>query len=120
MSQDLNALASSYTSQKRWCLEPCIRYLLGETLHEENEFDNGIDKTTSAGYANNNNNWNDDDSDDEIFGGPLLVGAAGLAGKLQSEKGIVVDMSSKQSADEKVPFPRLCGAVFSGNGNLYI
>lgn len=42
----------------------------------------------------------------------------GKRGSLQSEKGIVLDLSSKQSADEKVPFPRLCGGVFSGSGNL--
>ncbi|KAG0188233.1 hypothetical protein DFQ28_005191 [Apophysomyces sp. BC1034] len=148
MAQDLNALASSYTSQKRWCLEPCIRYLLGETASEDTEFGRGhgpINAEQSAGLPlqNSNNgsatsltsspgqsgyvgNWNsgnavdNGDSDDEIFTGPTFVGGIGGYGmgkrvSLQSEKGIVVDMSSKQSADEKVPFPRLCGGVFSGN-----
>ncbi|KAF7729558.1 hypothetical protein EC973_004233 [Apophysomyces ossiformis] len=151
MAQDLNALASSYTSQKRWCLEPCIRYLLGETTPEDAGFGGGpgltnteqstglpsqinsngsaTSLTSSPGQSGYVGNWSGTttvdtgDSDDEIFTGPAFVGGFGGYGmgkrvSLQSEKGIVVDMSSKQSADEKVPFPRLCGGVFSGNGHL--
>lgn len=146
MSQDLNTLASSYTSQKRWCLEACIRYLLGEPTQEEElglgggtgtsestplSLGGGMSLTSGAQSAgsymstwNGSNNGADNgDSDDEIFAGTPFIGGGsggyGTAGKrvsLQSERGIVVDMSSKQSADEKVPFPRLCGGVFSGNG----
>ncbi|KAI8371399.1 uncharacterized protein BYT42DRAFT_580098 [Radiomyces spectabilis] len=153
MAQDLNVLASSYTSQKKWCLEPCIRYLLGETIQTDADLSSsagvgnatdtsvgvpshatngaGLPFTSSPGQPGYGNNWNtstavdNGDSDDEIFAGPPFMGGIGggygMAGKrvsLQSEKGIVVDMSSKQSADEKVPFPRLCGAVFSGSGQL--
>ncbi|KAI8150329.1 hypothetical protein BJV82DRAFT_652492 [Fennellomyces sp. T-0311] len=137
MYQELNALASSYTSQKRWCLEACIRCLLGESLQEDAELglEKGKEDMLGNGFGNANqpnNYWNgsstgvdNGDSDDEIFAGPSFMGGVGggygVAGKrvsLQSEKGIVVDMSSKQSADEKVPFPRLCGGVFSGSGQL--
>ena len=137
MSQELNTLAASYTSQKRWCLEACIRCLLGETPQDDAEL--GIEKGTSkedmifgnVNQANNTSYWNgsgtvdNGDSDDEIFAGPPFMGGVsggyGIPGKrvsLQSEKGIVVDMSSKQTADEKVPFPRLCGGVFSGSGKV--
>ncbi|CAO3616617.1 unnamed protein product [Cunninghamella echinulata] len=167
IAQDLNALASSYTSQNRWCLEPCIRYLLGETMQEEeshfrsgvssntvvpnntkldttnlNEHDQYEDESTGSATFNdtgmnkdspnqsNTNyvgNWNstavgEADSDDEIFVGPSFMGGYGMTngkrGSLQSEKGIILDLSSKQSVDEKVPFPRLCGGVFSGSGQL--
>ncbi|CAO3609005.1 unnamed protein product [Cunninghamella blakesleeana] len=172
IAQDLNALASSYTSQNRWCLEPCIRYLLGETMQEEeSHFRSANSKRTPNSVVSNKNNdikyksideddneskalqstesnfndnemnkdspnqsntnyvgnWNgttvgEADSDDEIFVGPSFMGGYGLSngkrGSLQSEKGIVLDLSSKQSADEKVPFPRLCGGVFSGSGQL--
>ncbi|KAI9022925.1 hypothetical protein CLU79DRAFT_791747 [Phycomyces nitens] len=145
MAQDLNALASSYTSQKKWCLEPCIRYLLGENFQEDGDFNlatpDGIgglpghsnngsvaSLTSSPGQSGYITNWNgpstvdNGDSDDEIFAGPsFMSGFSGYGGtgkrvSLQSEK--LVDMSSKQSADETVPFPRLCGGVFSGNGQL--
>ncbi|KAI9244456.1 hypothetical protein BDA99DRAFT_529033, partial [Phascolomyces articulosus] len=139
MSQELNALAASYTSQKRWCLEACIRCLLGETSqedadqlglskssHKEDMFGNGNGANPTGSYWNGSGTGVDNgDSDDEIFAGPPFMGGVsggyGVPGKrvsLQSEKGIVVDMSSKQTADEKVPFPRLCGGVFSGNGQL--
>lgn len=183
MAQDLNALAANYTSQKRWCLEPCIRYLLGETMQEDeprfassgkapgllssslsagtaqqapshtnsstdesaavsatstpypldsdtvtHEIEpapfNSTDNEGSISTPNYVNNWNgttgEGDSDDEIFVGPSFMGGYGMnngkRGSLQSERGIVLDLSSKHSADEKVPFPRLCGAVFSGSG----
>ncbi|KAI8334949.1 hypothetical protein BC941DRAFT_399392 [Chlamydoabsidia padenii] len=185
MAQDLSALAANYTSQKRWCLEPCIRYLLGETMQEDepgftsSNNTNGVgllssslsagttqqeqshtnktntDPSTASnaisrksalygadsdeieGAPINNkegtinttnyvNNWNgttaEGDSDDEIFVGPSFMGGYGMnngkRGSLQSERGIVLDLSSKHSTDEKVPFPRLCGAVFSGSGQL--
>lgn len=52
IAQDLNALASSYTSQNRWCLEPCIRYLLGETMQEEeSHFRSGV--SSNAVMPNN-------------------------------------------------------------------
>ncbi|KAI7850547.1 hypothetical protein BDC45DRAFT_446958 [Circinella umbellata] len=137
MSQELNTLAASYTSKKRWCLEACIRCLLGETPQDDVEL--GLEKGASKddmlfgnpNQANNTSYWNgsgtvdNGDSDDEIFTGPPFMGGVsggyGIPGKrvsLHSEKGIVVDMSSKQTADEKVPFPRLCGGVFSGSGKL--
>ncbi|KAI9322358.1 hypothetical protein BX666DRAFT_1848601 [Dichotomocladium elegans] len=145
MSQDLSSLASSYTSQKRWCLEACIRYLLGETGQEDGDLGLGPNGASDVSLSLNNGQlangnqpggylsaWNgsgssadNGDSDDEIFAGPPFMGGVtggyAMAGKrvsLQSERGIVVDMSSKQSADEKVPFPRLCGGVFSGDGHL--
>ncbi|ORX62877.1 hypothetical protein DM01DRAFT_267212 [Hesseltinella vesiculosa] len=129
MAQDLNALATSYTSQKQWCLEPCLRYLLGETMQDESRL--GRDKrlqqqllqhphdkhaATTATYQA----WsNEADSDDDIFV-PSLLPSYGIHGKrdsTQSETGIV-DLSSHQTADAKVPFPRLCGATFSGSGQL--
>jgi hypothetical protein len=182
MAQDLNALAANYTSQKLWCLEPCIRYLLGETMQEdEPRFGNGgttnglsslspntadasttntatstalystetpytsssgtttivttegielndqdggpINQSATANYVSN---WGgaaaEGDSDDEIFVSPSFMGGYGMTngkrGSLQSERGIVLDLSSKHSADEKVPFPRLCGGVFSGSGKI--
>ncbi|KAI8081598.1 uncharacterized protein BX664DRAFT_268269 [Halteromyces radiatus] len=140
MAQDLNALAANYTSQKLWCLEPCIRYLLGETMQEdEPRFGNDINGISKPTTFNKNDesihqpttnyvsNWNgttagEADSDDEIFVGPSFMGGYGMSngkrGSLQSEKGIVLDLSSRHSADEKVPFPRLCGGVFSGSGQL--
>lgn len=69
IAQDLNALASSYTSQNRWCLEPCIRYLLGETMQEEeSHFRNtGGNRTPNSVLSNNNikyKNAGDDDNDE--------------------------------------------------------
>lgn len=135
MTQDLNALASSYTSQKKWCLEPCIRYLLGENMQEESEF--GLDNPHSSldsatglmGQASGGSpgHWKGggaaaaDDSDDELGQGWGAMGEGYRFGKresMTSERGIMVDMSVKQSTDAKVPFPRLCGGVFSGSGQL--
>ncbi|CAO3596860.1 unnamed protein product [Absidia cylindrospora] len=180
MAQDLNALAANYTSQKLWCLEPCIRYLLGETMQEDEprfgtgttnglsslspnttgvpttntststalssmktSYSSASDTTTvvttdgtkldeqEGGSINQSatnyvSNWGgtvaEGDSDDEIFVNPSFMGGYGMnsgkRGSLQSERGIVLDLSSKHSADEKVPFPRLCGGVFSGSGQL--
>ncbi|KAI9280612.1 hypothetical protein BC943DRAFT_348082 [Umbelopsis sp. AD052] len=145
MAQDLSTLASAYTAQKRYCLEPCLRYLLGETPSEDLAnlrfgvgntpgFSPFNTKGSNANNAGSNDhsgfgNWNtspganNGDSDDEIYvGSGFGVGSDfGFQNKrvnLQSEKGIVVDMSIKQSADQNVPFPRLCGATFSGNGTL--
>lgn len=124
MLQDLNALAATLTAQKRWCLEACLRYLLGETRQE----DQGEAVDTSPFGSLNGNNWgtataaaavvDNGESDDEIFAGPPFLGTNGKRSSMQGDRGIVVDMSSKQTADEKVPFPRLCGGVFSGNGQL--
>jgi hypothetical protein len=116
MQQDLNTLASSFTSQGKWCLEPCIRYLLGENIQEESEYHpNSVDSSTGLTQTTN---WKGtmDDSDDELghTWGPLH----GKRPSVASEGGIMVDMSGKQSADERVPFPRLCGGVFSGSGQL--
>lgn len=150
MTQDLNALASSYTSHKKWCLEPCIRYLLGENMQEENEYgldnpNNSVDSSTGLSSTMNQANgvatgggggtgvtgspghWKGatavdaGDSDDELGQGWGTMGDGYRFGKresMTSERGIMVDMSAKQSTDEKVPFPRLCGGVFSGSGQL--
>ncbi|KAI8993171.1 hypothetical protein BDB01DRAFT_847081 [Pilobolus umbonatus] len=142
MTQDLNALSSNYTSQKKWCLEPCIRYLLGENMQEESEcgLDNMntsidsstglISQTLNTGFGTTlgaPGHWKGattvdvGDSDDELGQGWGAMGDGFRFGKresLTSERGIMVDMSAKQSTDEKVPFPRLCGGVFSGNGQL--
>ncbi|ORE23514.1 hypothetical protein BCV71DRAFT_170085 [Rhizopus microsporus] len=127
MTQDLIALASNYTSQKKWCLEPCIRYLLGENV-QESEY--GIDHHSIDSATNNNNaspgHWKGaaidiGDSDDELGQGWDAMGDDFRFGKrvsMTSERGVMVDMSTKQSTDEKVPFPRLCGGVFSGSGQL--
>lgn len=142
MTQDLNALASSYTSNKKWCLEPCIRYLLGENMQEENEYglenpNNSVDSSTGlmnqqqigsgASATGSPGHWKGatavdaGDSDDELGQGWGTMGDGYRFGKresMTSERGIMVDMSAKQSTDEKVPFPRLCGGVFSGSGQL--
>ncbi|KAG0893256.1 hypothetical protein G6F34_010145 [Rhizopus arrhizus] len=128
MTQDLIALASNYTSQKKWCLEPCIRYLLGENV-QESEY--GIENHSIDSSTNNNNNntnhWKGTaidagDSDDELGQGWDAFGEGFRFGtkreSMTSERGVMVDMSSKQSTDEKVPFPRLCGGIFSGSGQL--
>ncbi|KAI9278116.1 hypothetical protein BY458DRAFT_432319 [Sporodiniella umbellata] len=124
MTQDLIALATNYTSQKKWCLEPCIRYLLGENVHES---ECGIENNSVDSSVNNNTNqWkgaaiDTGDSDDELGQGWDGMGEGFRFGKRESvtsERGVMVDMSSKQSTDEKVPFPRLCGGVFSGSGQL--
>ncbi|KAI8066503.1 hypothetical protein BC940DRAFT_334092 [Gongronella butleri] len=162
MAQDLNALAASYTSKKQWCLEPCLRYLLGETMHDDesrlskakavhnaasNASSTAVTPTTPVAPATEANGmmpplpeangtetelsaadgmqpaysaWTaEHDSDDDIFVPSLMptYGIHGKRGSIQSENGIV-DLSSRQSADTKVPFPRLCGGVFSGNGQL--
>ncbi|KAI8889769.1 hypothetical protein K501DRAFT_237975 [Backusella circina FSU 941] len=114
MQQDLNTLASSFTSQGKWCLEPCIRYLLGENIQEESEHPNSIDSSTGLTQSTSHWKGNMDDSDDELAWGPLH----GKRPSVASEGGIMVDMSGKQSTDERVPFPRLCGGVFSGSGQL--
>lgn len=128
MTQDLIALASNYTSQKKWCLEPCIRYLLGENV-QESEY--GIDHHSIDSATNNNNaspgHWKGaaidiGDSDDELGQGWDAMGDDFRFGKrvsMTSERGVMVDMSTKQSTDEKVPFPRLCGGVFSGSGKKW-
>ncbi|KAI9486044.1 MAG: hypothetical protein EXX96DRAFT_592887 [Benjaminiella poitrasii] len=141
MTQDLNALATSYTSHKKWCLEPCIRYLLGENIQDESEYalenPNASSVDSSGGLLNSNGNttgspghyWSrattaamDVDSDDELgHGWGATIGDEFRFGKresMTSERGIMVDMSIKQSTDAKVPFPRLCGGVFSGSGQL--
>lgn len=138
MTQDLNALASTYTSQKKWCLEPCIRYLLGENMQEETDYglENAHSSLDSAtGLMNQNStattgspgHWkgatavDTGDSDDELGQGWGNMGDGYRFGKresMTSERGIMVDMSAKQSTDAKVPFPRLCGGVFSGSGQL--
>ncbi|KAK4512335.1 Nuclear control of ATPase protein 2 [Mucor velutinosus] len=138
MAQDLNGLASTYTSQKKWCLEPCIRYLLGENMQEETEYGlenanlsldsaNGLMNQNSATATGSPNHWkgatavDTGDSDDELGQGWGNLGDGYRFGKresMTSERGIMVDMSAKQSTDAKVPFPRLCGGVFSGSGQL--
>lgn len=133
MTQDLNALASSFTSQKKWCLEPCIRYLLGENMQEESEFglenpNSSLDSATGmmGQTSGSPGHWKGgaaaaDDSDDELGQGWGAMGEGYRFGKresMTSERGIMVDMSVKQSTDAKVPFPRLCGGVFSGSGQL--
>ena len=129
MTQDLNALAASCTSQKKWCLEPCIRYLLGESMQEESEFmenhpHSSVDSSNMGGGQGSPGYWKGataaDDSDDEL-GQAWAIGEGYRFGKresMTSERGIMVDMSAKQSTDAKVPFPRLCGGVFSGSGQL--
>ncbi|KAI8340395.1 hypothetical protein BD560DRAFT_412293 [Blakeslea trispora] len=139
MTQDLNTLALSYTSHKKWCLEACIRYLLGENMHEESEYalDNqhassSVDSSTGAFHGQGSNgspghHWRSSnaidtgDSDDELGQAWGYMGEGYRFSKresMTSERGIMVDMSVKQSTDAKVPFPRLCSAVFSGNGQL--
>ncbi|GAA5814733.1 hypothetical protein MFLAVUS_008235 [Mucor flavus] len=141
MTQDLNALASAYTSQKKWCLEPCIRYLLGENMQDESEYGlenpnssvdsstglmnqqygSGTSATGSPGHWKGATAIDVGDSDDELGQGWGTMGDGYRFGKresMTSERGIMVDMSTKQSTDEKVPFPRLCGGVFSGSGQL--
>lgn len=137
MTQDLNALATSFTSQKKWCLEPCIRYLLGENMQEESEYGlenpnaSSVDSSSAAAHNNNGSpgHWRGSttldtgDSDDELGqgwgGGHFGDGYRfGKRESMTSERGIMVDMSAKQTTDAKVPFPRLCGGVFSGSGQL--
>ncbi|KAI8641629.1 hypothetical protein BD408DRAFT_444202 [Parasitella parasitica] len=138
MTQDLNGLASSYTSQKKWCLEPCIRYLLGENMQEETEYglentnssldsatglvnQSGATTTGSPGHWKGTTAVDTGDSDDELGQAWGNIGDGYRFGKresMTSERGIMVDMSAKQSTDAKVPFPRLCGGVFSGSGQL--
>ncbi|KAI8979684.1 hypothetical protein BDF20DRAFT_871014 [Mycotypha africana] len=130
MTRDLNALANSYTSQKKWCLEPCLRYLLGESMQEESELDNPNSSFDSAGphgilgspgyYKGGAVSLDADDSDDELGPGWSIRDTYhfGKRESMTSEKGIMMDMSAKQSSDAKVPFPRLCGGIFSGSGQL--
>jgi hypothetical protein len=134
MTQDLNALASSYTSHKKWCLEPCIRFLLGENMQDESEYgienpNSSLDSSTGAmnqstgspGHWKGATAVDAGDSDDELGQGWGNMSDGYRFGKresMTSERGIMVDMSAKQSTDAKVPFPRLCGGVFSGSGQL--
>ncbi|CAJ0852094.1 9793_t:CDS:10 [Entrophospora sp. SA101] len=91
MLQNLNSIALSHVSQKRPCLEACIRYLLGEQPKEVAQ-----------------DRYGKDDSDDEN-----LLNST----RRSYDKNLVYILGDKDD-NNNVPFPMLCGARFSMNGQL--
>lgn len=121
MQQDLNSFAENLAAQRRPSLEACLRYLLGETSIEE--LDN-LGGQSGSNYGNFGDRYGENgDSDDEVFVGPPnagglggIYGPRGRNRSVASDRNDAVDMSVVESLDQNVPFPRLCGAVFSGDG----
>ncbi|CAG8494022.1 9489_t:CDS:10 [Funneliformis mosseae] len=91
MSQILNRIASSHVSQKRPCLEACIRYLLGEHPDDGQE------------------RYGRDDSDDENY--------INSTRRASYDKNLTYILGDKDY-DNNIPFPKLCGAKFCVTGKL--
>lgn len=91
MSQNLKKIAETHLSQKRPCLEACIRYLLGGQ-DQGNQDLYGKDDSDEENLLNSNRRTSYDNNHDNLI---MLLG---------------------DNEDHKVPFPVICGARFSVNG----
>ncbi|KAG9301687.1 hypothetical protein G9A89_016758 [Geosiphon pyriformis] len=89
--QILNGIALQHVSQKRPCLEACIRHLLGKHSPED-MYDR----------------YGRDDSDEETL--------MNSSRRTSYDKSYIYFLGDKD--DHNVLFPILCGARFSGNGQL--
>ncbi|RUS34315.1 hypothetical protein BC938DRAFT_481274 [Jimgerdemannia flammicorona] len=119
MQRDLTNIADNLTGLRRPSLEACLRYLLGETPTEE------LDNLGGSNYGNFGDRYGaDGDSDDDVSVAPSSA-AGGLyrtryryRSSVASDRNDAADIPVVESLDQNVPFPRLCGAVFSGDGRL--
>jgi len=93
MSQILNRIDTSHVSQKRPCLEACIRYLLGEYPQDGQE------------------RYGRDDSDDENY--------IYSTRRTSYDKNLIYILGDKDY-DNNIPFPKLCGAKFCVTGNVQL
>ncbi|RUS17493.1 WD40-repeat-containing domain protein [Endogone sp. FLAS-F59071] len=113
MQQVLNSFADNLAAQRRPSLEACLRYLLGETSIEELD---SLGGQSGSNYGNFGDRYGENgDSDDEVLMGPPNTG--GLDGSRGRNRSVAsdrnaVDMSVVESLDQRVPFPRLCGAHY--------
>lgn len=92
MSQILNRIAINHVSEKRPCIETCIRYLLGEQIQDGD----GRDR------------YGREDSDEENF--------VNFNRRTSYDKTLTLLLGDKD--DHNIPFPVICGARFSINGQL--
>ncbi|RIA93440.1 hypothetical protein C1645_722688 [Glomus cerebriforme] len=87
----LNSIARVRVSQKRPCLEACIRYLLGVRTQDDGQ-----------------ERYGRDDSDDENY--------VNAARRTSHDKSLYYILADKD--DHNVPFPKLCGTKFCATGKL--
>jgi hypothetical protein len=91
MLKILKDIARSHVSQRRPCLEACIRYLLGEHPQEDGQERYGRDDPVDENYINSTRRISYDKNLSYIIG---------------------------ESRDGNAPFPKLCGAKFCATGNI--
>ena len=110
VSEELDGIASKLASRGKYCLEPCLRYLLGEeVVLEETEPDSEMEKVESLVSLENfielsqGFDYSSSSSDDEIIQNVATANKAAVFSK---------------PAFDSTPIPKGCGAVWSKSGTL--
>lgn len=116
---NLNRISSSYTDHGRFCLEPCLRFLMGEyvsvdeALFEEHTTseEGSSDGMSDYDYeAHDNIVFEDSREESDDFGSSSDDGLAPL-NRLNNSLG-------KNTSFNSTPIPKGCGAVWSRGGML--
>lgn len=108
----LNDISNKYSQSKRFCLESCLRFLLGEEVEFEfaSEETNDITFNTYLNKDEPISGVSDDESisdDDQII--EPLDGMTSSAHTVQNLKKPILD---------SVPIPKGCGAIWTPSGHL--
>ncbi|KAH3661832.1 hypothetical protein OGAPHI_006010 [Ogataea philodendri] len=110
MLTNLDEIASKYCALKRFCLEPCLRYLLGEKVNldiEQEEDDLTLDPF-SIPYEDAN-------------GSDISVDVSSISdrdsGVDSDDDAVAVPDVSKPTFDS-TPVPKGCGAIWTASGHL--
>ncbi|KAI5969328.1 hypothetical protein CANMA_001648 [Candida margitis] len=139
MENSLEEIAQFYTNRyQQFCLEPCLRYLMGERVDLDDEAmaetrGENIDDDTSFPAEVGDEDWVDDlinqqpgfhgySSGEDAEYDDLIPAASvnTLSHRAQSPGNVNLDLSDikGQGNFDSTPIPKGCGAVWSPNGSL--
>ncbi|KAG5367129.1 Maintenance of telomere capping protein 5 [Yarrowia sp. B02] len=113
---NLNRISSSYTDHGRFCLEPCLRFLMGEFLSIDEAL---YEEHTSSEDGSDISDY-DDYGHDVVFESDDASAAEsdGVFGSSSSDDGIMPMARLGKNSFNSTPIPKGCGAVWSRGGML--
>jgi WD40 repeat protein len=119
--KNLQEISSSFCSHKRFCLEPCLRYLLGEKVDFDFELEESLDS-----YGLDFKGKGDEDDEEMKSIGPEISDSESLAANEEEEEedddedeeDINNVNNKKKAAFDSTPVSKGCGAIWTPSGHL--
>lgn len=117
--ENLSEIASNYCKHKRFCLEPCLRFLLGEKIDLDLDLTDSME-SYDLEFKNDNDldsletNITDIDESDDEDDDEANVGSTDGAAKVEGGEVKAI----KRTQFDSTPVSKGCGAIWTNSGHL--